>query len=161
MAFRVALYLADAVEYSKRRPGNEKAFIRTVRDMADLARGATKPGETFGVDISDTVWGVEHLIRPAPDRYAEFKFYATVHPFASKLLEGLKPREAKALVETEFAMLDDRKRKPVGIVVDMLHAAVVRGVDFGRGAGLGRSPERPVIAKLVNESLRRQRNRSG
>lgn len=136
------------------------SWARTIRAMADIAGGAAKPGDTFNSDLVRTIELARSCVRIAGARRATeaknaadmFLSVARTNAFGSKLLEGLDEDAAGAIVRDAFAtLIKYRHRKPVGVVVDLLHAALQRGVRFD-GGNLAKTQTRAQLATIADRA---------
>lgn len=141
-------------------------------DLCDLVDGAGGPGKRFNLDIAeltaliqrtDSTRGRQLFSRRAEDSGRSMaEEWATDTVLLAQILvpklpvfENLSEAAAVRLLMPLLNRCASHLIKPVGVVADLLKAALERGVVFGNGATLGVHHTREQLVKLVDQACRR------
>jgi hypothetical protein len=143
---------------------NVAAVIRTalhgspeaVARMADIARGAKAPGQTFTAALVRlVVFSAPGSLGLPPALRVEYWTDAAIPGPRLPLLDGLSREEAIALMSKLLERYSIGKLTAVGLVTDLVFAALQRGVSLGT---FSRASTRTHVLKAIDNAVMRHRS---
>lgn len=134
----------------------DKGRIATIERVADVANGALQPGRRFTADVANLLGTVTNWIFSDPSAPLDvFEVACSIRETIGRsttlsILDGLEPEEAQARVtETLRRYVRGDLRSPAGIIVDLIHDALQRGIVLAE-SNLSAKSSRSQIAKAVD-----------